>query len=183
MPWEGSQRLASTPPASGQTPDNRRVAGRGVINVPFPLAEGPLPEGDTLGKKTTVGGTMHTKHAHLTPYSRRDCRMGSTDLPWEPQPAGDPGPANDLATESRQAAQSPEELKEESRKIRRLQMVVNMVTQVIAQDPKLSVEQASEMVADTRRLALSMFPDKELAFNLIFWPRLQRLMRERYRMQ
>jgi hypothetical protein len=109
--------------------------------------------------------------------------MGSTDLPWEPQPAGDPGPANDLATESRQAAQSPEELKEESRKIRRLQMVVNMVTQVIAQDPKLSVEQASEMVADTRRLALSMFPDKELAFNLIFWPRLQRLMRERYRMQ
>jgi len=28
-----------------------------------------------------------------------------------------------------------------------------------------------------------MFPDKELAFNLIFWPRLQRLMRERYRMQ
>jgi len=28
-----------------------------------------------------------------------------------------------------------------------------------------------------------MFPDKELAFNLIFSPRLQRLMRERYRMQ
>jgi hypothetical protein len=47
----------------------------------------------------------------------------------------------------------------------------------------VTVEQASEMVADTRRLALSMFPDKELAFNLIYWPRLQRLMRERYRMQ
>ena len=86
-------------------------------------------------------------------------------------------------TEDRQSTQSPEELQEESRKIRRLQMVVNMVTQVIAQDSTLSVEQASEMVADTRRLALSMFPDKELAFNLIFWPRLQRLMRERYRMQ
>jgi hypothetical protein len=39
------------------------------------------------------------------------------------------------------------------------------------------------MVADTRRVALGMFPDKELAFNLIYWPRLQRLMRERYRMQ
>ena len=36
---------------------------------------------------------------------------------------------------------------------------------------------------NTRRLALGMFPDKELAFNLIFWPRLQRLMRERFRMQ
>lgn len=79
--------------------------------------------------------------------------------------------------------QSPEELQEEARKIRRLQMVINMVTQVIAQDPTLTVEEASEMVADTRRLALGMFPDKELAFNLLFWPRLQRLMRERFRMQ
>ena len=28
-----------------------------------------------------------------------------------------------------------------------------------------------------------MFPDKELTFNLIYRPRLQRLMRERFRMQ
>ncbi|MFP5235003.1 MAG: hypothetical protein ACLGSD_03805 [Acidobacteriota bacterium] len=79
--------------------------------------------------------------------------------------------------------QSPEELREESRKIRRLQMIVNMVMQVIAQDPMVTVDEASEMVADTRRLALGMFPDKELAFDLLFWPRLQRLMRERFRMQ
>ena len=106
--------------------------------------------------------------------------MGSMDLNWEPQSgAGSP----DTLRSEDSKPQSPEELQEESRKIRRLQMVVNMVTQVIAQDPKLGVEQASEMVADTRRLALGMFPDKELAFNLIFWPRLQRLMRERYRMQ
>lgn len=77
--------------------------------------------------------------------------------------------------------QSPDELREESRKIRRLQMVVNMVMQVIAQDPMITVDEASEMVADTRRLALGMFPDKELAFDLLFWPRLQRLMRERFR--
>jgi hypothetical protein len=109
--------------------------------------------------------------------------MGSVDLPWEPQHVA--GPASPEQTQQNQcpAPQSAEELKEESRKIRRLQMVVNMVFQVIAQDATLSVEQASEMVADTRRLALSMFPDKELAFNLIYWPRLQRLMRERYRMQ
>lgn len=79
--------------------------------------------------------------------------------------------------------QSPEELEEERRKIRRLQMVVNMVTQVIAQDTSLTVEEASKMVADTRRLALGMFPDKELAFNIIYWPRLQRIMRERFRLQ
>jgi hypothetical protein len=89
----------------------------------------------------------------------------------------------DSSTLEDPARQSLEELKEENRKIRRLQMVMNMVSQVIAQDSTLSVEEASEMVADTRRLALGMFPDKELAFNLIYWPRLQRLMRERFRMQ
>ena len=79
--------------------------------------------------------------------------------------------------------QTPEEKLEEARRIRRLQFMMNMVMQVIQQDSSLPVEQASEMCADARRAALSMFPDKALAFDLIFWPRLQRLMRERYRMQ
>jgi hypothetical protein len=104
--------------------------------------------------------------------------MGSSEIPWERQPDAFP-PSPSTAAEP---AQTPEELKEESKKIRRLQMVVNMVMQVIAQDSSLTVDEASEMVADTRRLALGMFPDKELAFNLIYWPRLQRLMRERFRM-
>ena len=109
--------------------------------------------------------------------------MGSVDLSWEPYPGSNSVCADSSPKQPCPPLQSAEELKEESRKIRRLQIVVNMVTQVIAQDPTVTVEQASEMVADTRRLALSMFPDKELAFNLIYWPRLQRLMRERYRMQ
>lgn len=72
---------------------------------------------------------------------------------------------------------------EEAKKIRRLQIMINLVMQVIAQDPKLTIEQASEMVADTRKAALAMFPDKELAYDLIYRPRLQRLMNERYRLQ
>jgi hypothetical protein len=79
--------------------------------------------------------------------------------------------------------QTAEEKAEEARRIRRLQLMMHMVMQVIQQDRSLPVEQASEMVADARRAALAMFPEKELAFDLIFWPRLQRLMRERYRMQ
>jgi hypothetical protein len=79
--------------------------------------------------------------------------------------------------------QSPAEKTDEARRIRRLQLMMNMVMQVIQQDRSLPVEQASEMVADARRAALAMFPDKTLAFDLIYWPRLQRLMRERYRMQ
>jgi hypothetical protein len=79
--------------------------------------------------------------------------------------------------------QTPEELHDEQRKIRRLQMMMNMVMSVIGQDESLTVEEAAEMVADSRRAALAMFPDKELAYNLIYKPRLQRLMRERYRIQ
>jgi hypothetical protein len=82
-----------------------------------------------------------------------------------------------------QLKQTPEELKEEQRKIRRLQLMVNMVTQVIGQDMSLTVDEASVLVADTRRAALAMFPDKELAYDLIYKPRLQRLMRERFRIQ
>lgn len=105
--------------------------------------------------------------------------MGLSPNPWERQNEARPvSPSN-----NEQPRQSAEELKEESRKIRRLQMLMNMVMQVIAQDQSLTVDEASEMVADTRKAALVMFPDKELAFDLIYWPRLQRLMRERYRMQ
>jgi hypothetical protein len=79
--------------------------------------------------------------------------------------------------------QTPEELRDEQRKIRRLQMMMNMVMSVISQDDTLTVDEAAELVADSRRAALNMFPDKELAYNLIYKPRFQRLMRERYRIQ
>ncbi len=71
---------------------------------------------------------------------------------------------------------------EEARRIRRLQVMMNMVMSVISQDPDLTVEEASEMAANARRAALSMFPDKELAYDLIYRPRLQRLMNERFRL-
>ena len=72
---------------------------------------------------------------------------------------------------------------EERRKIRRLQLMMDMVMSVIGQDANLTVDEAAEMVADSRRAALAMFPDKELAYNILYKPRLQRLMRERYRIQ
>ncbi len=79
--------------------------------------------------------------------------------------------------------QFTEEQLEELRKIRRLQMMMNMVMSVISQDVNMTVEEASEMVADAKRAALAMFPDTELAYDLIYKPRLQRLMRERFRLQ
>jgi hypothetical protein len=75
------------------------------------------------------------------------------------------------------------EKEQEARLIRRLQVMMSMVMSVISQDPNLTVEEASELVAGAKRAALAMFPDKELAYDLLYKPRLQRLMKERFRMQ
>jgi hypothetical protein len=75
------------------------------------------------------------------------------------------------------------EREEEAKKIRRLQLMMTMVMSVIGQDPNLTIEEASEMAAGAKRAALAMFPDKELAFDLLYKPRLQRLIRERFRLQ
>ena len=79
--------------------------------------------------------------------------------------------------------ESAAESEEEARRIRRLQIMMSMVSSVISQDSSLTVEEASELAAGAKRAALAMFPDKELAYDLLYKPRLQRLMRERFRLQ
>ena len=72
---------------------------------------------------------------------------------------------------------------DEGKRIRRLQLMMSMVMSVISQDPDLTLEEASEMAANARRAALGMFPEKELAYDLIYRPRLRRLINERFRLQ
>src|SRR5579859_3097485 len=75
-----------------------------------------------------------------------------------------------------------EEIEDENKRIRHLQSMMNMVMAVISQE-EMTLEEDSEMVANAKRAALAMFPDKELAYDLIYKPRLQRLLRERFRLQ
>ena len=75
------------------------------------------------------------------------------------------------------------EREQEARQIRRLQVMISMVMSVISQDPNLTLEEASELVAGAKRAALAMFPDKEFAYDILYRPRLQRLMNERFRFQ
>ena len=74
---------------------------------------------------------------------------------------------------------TPEELKDEERRLRQLQLVVSLTMSVISQTT-LSLEEASRMVAGARQLALKLFPGKELAFDLIYQPRFRRLLAERF---
>jgi len=99
---------------------------------------------------------------------------------------GPSGQANSGETgQPRNVGEAPEisESEEEARKIRRLQVMISMVMSVIGQDPNLTIEEASELAAGAKRAALAMFPDKELAFDILYKPRLQRLMNERFRLQ
>lgn len=90
-------------------------------------------------------------------------------------------PKSETAQTTPTLTQPPTPEQEESRLLRRLQMMMNLVMQTIAQDGSLSIEEASQMIADARSAALNMFPGKELAYDLIWRPRFQRLMRERFR--
>ena len=87
-------------------------------------------------------------------------------------------PAGSQEVLSRQA-----EIEDENRRLRRLQIMMSMVLSVLSQDPELTLEEASRLAADTRRAALALFPGKELAFDLLYRPRLQRVLNERFRLQ
>jgi len=82
-----------------------------------------------------------------------------------------------------QPSNGSQEQEDERRKLRRLQIMMNMVMSVISQDEELTVEEAAELAANAKRAALAMFPDKEFAYDILYRPRLQRLIAERFRAQ
>jgi hypothetical protein len=72
-----------------------------------------------------------------------------------------------------------EELDEEDRRVRQLRIAVGLALSVIGQSD-MTLAQAQEMVAATRGMALRLFPEKELTFDLIYLPRFRRLLAERF---
>jgi hypothetical protein len=89
-----------------------------------------------------------------------------------------------METAEDRVKQSPtqEQIDDESRRIRRLRILVQLTVETIA-DGGLSAEEAAGMIAATRRVALEMFPGKEHAFDLIYRPQFQRVMHAVYRLQ
>jgi len=74
--------------------------------------------------------------------------------------------------ESREAA-------EENRKIRYLRFLVDFSVLSIQQDD-LSLEAAEKLVEDVKRAACVLFPGKEETFELIYRPRFDRVIKERF---
>ena len=76
-----------------------------------------------------------------------------------------------------------DQIEAERKKVRRLQFMMSMVMNVIGQNDRMPIEEASELIASARQAALTMFPGKELAYDLIYRPRFQRLLQEKYGLQ
>ncbi len=72
------------------------------------------------------------------------------------------------------------EIREEARKARKVQIAVDFSLATLRQTD-MPVEDAAELVAATRRYALSLFPDKERTFDMIYRPRFQRVLTEKYK--
>jgi TPP-dependent pyruvate/acetoin dehydrogenase alpha subunit len=71
------------------------------------------------------------------------------------------------------------EIREENRKIRYLRFLVDFSILSIQQDDLL-FEEAQGIVENVKRAACSLFPEKEETFELIYRPRFNRVIRERF---
>jgi hypothetical protein len=68
-------------------------------------------------------------------------------------------------------------LLEENRRIRLLRRTTDLVMKVIAVE-SLSMDEAVDLIENTRKFALRLFPDKRETFDIIYMPRFRRAIRE-----
>ena len=70
-------------------------------------------------------------------------------------------------------------VKEENRRVRYLRVLVDL-SLVSIQQEELSREKAERVVEDVKQAACNLFPGKEETFELIYRPRFQRVIHERF---
>ena len=75
---------------------------------------------------------------------------------------------------------TPQEIVEERKKLRRLTFLVDLTTSILYQDPDLTLSQAINLVENTEKAILRMFPDKQSTYDLILRPRFDRILNERW---
>ncbi len=76
-----------------------------------------------------------------------------------------------------------EALREEEQKLRMLKFVVDLNLAVLMQQSDLTLREAFEIMKNTKRAAMNLFPDKEQVFELLYSPRFRRIIRERFVIQ
>ena len=70
-------------------------------------------------------------------------------------------------------------LKEEEKKMRRLRFIVDLAEAVLMQSD-LSLQESMELIENTKKAALGLFPDKEFVYDLVYTPRFRRILYARF---
>lgn len=68
---------------------------------------------------------------------------------------------------------------EENKNLRRLQLMIDLTIQLLYQKTDLTFKEAMYYIQNARRFAISLFPGKEETFDMIYKPRLMRVLEER----
>jgi hypothetical protein len=69
---------------------------------------------------------------------------------------------------------------EEEQRIRLLKFVVDLAQAELLQQTGLTLREAFQIMNDTKRAALNLFPDKEAVYDLVYAPRFKRIISERF---
>lgn len=71
-------------------------------------------------------------------------------------------------------------VEEEAERARRAQRAFDVTCALISHAPKLGLGEALVHIAQARRVVLDLFPGREETFNLLYYPRLVRILVERF---
>jgi hypothetical protein len=70
-------------------------------------------------------------------------------------------------------------IREEEKKMRRLRFIVDLAEAVLMQS-SLTLRESLDLMDQTKKAALALFPDKEAVYDLIYLPRFRRIIDERF---
>lgn len=68
-------------------------------------------------------------------------------------------------------------IREENKKIRRLRFIVD-ITEAVLMQSNPTLPEALDLIANAKKAALGLFPDKESVYDLIYAPRFRRILDE-----
>ncbi len=73
-----------------------------------------------------------------------------------------------------------EALREEEKRMRMLKFIIDLNQAILMQQTDLTLREAFEIMRNTKRAALNLFPDKEDVYELLYSPRFRRIIRDRF---
>jgi hypothetical protein len=76
-------------------------------------------------------------------------------------------------------AMREELIKEEEKNMKRLRLIVDL-TQAVLMQSDLTLQESLDLMENTKKAALNLFSDKEFVYDLIYTPRFQRIINERF---